>query len=270
MIQLSLSMTKKVLVVGNWKMNLSIHESSMLLHRLTEKIHIRRNVEVVIAPNFICLQPLSLQIDSRKFKLAAQNGYSKDEGPYTGEVSFSMLRGLVDYAIVGHSDRRNKFGEDLDTIRDKVTACIRNNIVPILCVGETNQERLDKESNRVIHDQITTALSDLTLEDIEKVIIAYEPVWALSNGSDYAHHEIPKPHIIENAIKSIRLNIERLTSTETAENMRVLYGGSASSSTSGGLLAIPGVNGLLVGGASLNYSEFSGIAESAYKSTQQN
>ncbi len=250
-------------------MNLSVHESSTLLHRLTERIQIRKNVEVVLAPGFVCLQPLSLQIDYRKFKLAAQNGYYKDEGPYTGEVSFSMLRGLVDYAIVGHSDRRNKFGEGLEVIGEKVAACIRNDITPILCVGESKQERLDKESNRVIHDQISSALVNLTAEDIERVVIAYEPVWALSNGLDYAHHEMPKPHIISDAIKSIRLNIERLTSTETAESIRVLYGGSASSSTSGGLLAIAGVDGLLVGGASLNYSEFSIIADTAYKFRQQ-
>lgn len=266
---INIKMTKRLLIVGNWKMNLSIHQSSTLVHRLTEKIQIHKNTETVLAPNFICLQPLSLQIDPRKFKLAAQNGHHKDEGPFTGEVSFSMLRGLVDYAIVGHSDRRYKFHESLDDIRDKMTACIRNDIVPILCVGETRQERSDKETNRVIHDQVTTALSDLTAEDLEKVVIAYEPVWALSNGSDYMHHELPTPGIITDAVRSIRMNVEQMFTEEAASDIRVLYGGSVSSSTAGGILDIEGVDGLLVGGASINYAEFAGIADAAFRTSQK-
>jgi triosephosphate isomerase len=213
------------------------------------------------------LQPLSLQIDHRKFRLCAQNAYHIDEGAFTGEISFNMLRDLVHYAIVGHSERRYKFNEDLKTVRDKTAAAVRNGIIPILCVGETNQERLDRETMRVLHDQVTTALSNLTAEEVQDIVIAYEPVWALSNGKDFAHHEIPTPDVIAKAVTAIRNNVRQLYGRETAENMRVLYGGSVSSSTAGGMLQAKGIDGLLIGGASLNYHEFSSIIDTAYKLT---
>ncbi len=256
---------KKTLIVGNWKMNLSVHESSTLLHRLSEVMRQHRDVEVIICPSMLALQPLSLQIDKRKFKLGAQNAFYIDNGPYTGEVSFNMLRGLIDYAVVGHSDRRYKFGESLAMVRDKTTAAVRNGIVPIICVGETKQERLDGETMQVIQDQVTSAVSNLTSAEIDNIVIAYEPVWALSNGRDYAHHEIPTPEVIARSIKAIRFNIQQLYGPKVAEDIRVLYGGSSNASTAPGLLAAPGVDGLFVGGASLNYQEFNGIIEAAYR-----
>jgi triosephosphate isomerase (TIM) len=257
-------MMKRTLLVANWKMNLNVHEASLLVHRLSGEIRTHRDVEVVLAPNFVALQPVSLQLDHRKFRLAAQNAFHQDEGAYTGEVSFTMLHGLVDYVIIGHSDRRYKFGETLETVRDKVTACVRNNITPILCVGETKQEKLNRETKQVLHDQVVTALSNLTAEEVEDMVIAYEPVWAVSNGKDYAKHELPTPDVIKMAVQGIRDNITHLYGHDAAEGIRVLYGGSSSASTAYGLLAVKGVNGLLVGGASLNYKEFSGIAEAAY------
>ncbi|HUP26364.1 MAG TPA: triose-phosphate isomerase [Candidatus Limnocylindrales bacterium] len=259
----------KTLIVGNWKMHLNIHEASLLVHRLSERIRIHRDIEVVLAPSLVSLQPIYLQLDHRKFRLAAQNAYFQDEGPFTGEVSFNMLRGLVDYVIVGHSDRRYKFGENLEMVRDKVAGAVRNNITPILCVGETKQERIDGETMQVLHDQVTTALSELTQDEVENIVIAYEPIWALSNGKDFAQHEIPTPDIIAKATGVIRNNIRHLYGKEVSENVRILYGGSTSSSTAHGLLSSPGINGLLVGGASLNYSEFSGITEAAYRLTHQ-
>lgn len=256
---------RKILIVGNWKMNLNVHEGSLLLHRLSERVHIHRDIEVVLAPNLVSLQPLSMQLDHRKFGLAAQNAYSVDEGQYTGEVSFSMLRGLVDYVIIGHSDRRYKLGESLEVVRDKVSACVRNGIVPLLCVGETKQERVEGETMQVLHDQVTSALSNLTQEEVENIVIAYEPVWALSNGRDYSHHEIPTPDIIAKAVASIRNNIRHLYSKQVSENIRILYGGSSSASTAHGVLSTAGVDGLLVGGASLNYHEFGGIVEATYR-----
>ena len=130
---------RKFLIAANWKMHLNASQASLLLHRLQERIRIHRDIEVVLAPPMLTLQPLSLQIDRRKFRLAAQNAYYKDEGAFTGEVSFTMLRDLVHYVIVGHSERRLYFGESLEMIRDKVQAAIRNDISPILCVGETQE-----------------------------------------------------------------------------------------------------------------------------------
>ncbi len=256
---------RKIMIAGNWKMHLNVSQSSLLLHRLHERIKIHRSVEVVLAPTMLSLQPLSMQIDRRKFRLASQNAHHIDEGAYTGEVSFAMLQDLVHYAIIGHSDRRNKFGENLDTVRDKVAAAVRNGITPLLCVGETMTERLAGETSRVVHDQVVTALANLTSKEVQGMVVAYEPVWALSTGTDFLHHETPKPDEIKKAAHVIRHNIKELYGVKAAESVRILYGGSTNSSTAYDLLSIEGIDGLLVGGASLNYHEFAGIVDAAYR-----
>ena len=260
---MAIKTTKRILIVGNWKMNLNASQSSLLLHRLHERVKIRRDIEVVLAPSMLVLQPLSIQIDRRKFRLAAQNAHHKDEGAYTGEVSFTMLRDLVHYVIIGHSERRYKFGESLSDVKAKVAACVRNEITPILCVGETAQEKQDGETKQVLHDQVTTALANLTAREVEKIVIAYEPVWALSNGADYLHHATPKPGEIASAIEVIRHNIAHMYGDKAGRKVRVLYGGSANATSARGLLETEGVDGLLVGGASLNYHEFSNIIAAA-------
>jgi len=254
-------MLRKTLLVANWKMNLNTSQASMLVHRIHERTRIQRGIEIVLAPSMLVLQPLSLQIDRRKFRLAAQNAFYKDEGPYTGEVSFTMLRDLVHYVIIGHSERRIHFGETLPLIRDKVQAAIRNEISPILCVGETKQERKEGHTKRVLHDQVTTALSNLTARDIANVVIAYEPVWAISTFEG----EVAKPDDAGTSIAFIRHQVEQLYGAKAAQQMRVLYGGSVDDTTVRGYLEVEGCDGALVGGASLNPYKFAGIIESAYR-----
>lgn len=260
---------RKVMIAGNWKMHLNVSQSSLLLHRLHERIKIHRSVEVVLAPTMLSLQPLSMQIDRRKFRLAAQNAHHVDEGAYTGEVSFAMLQDLVNYAIIGHSDRRYKFNENLDTVRDKVAAAVRNGITPLLCVGETKTEKLAGETTRVVHDQVVTALANLTAKEVQDMVIAYEPVWALSSGTDFLHHETPKPDEISKAARVIRTNVKELYGVKAAESVRILYGGSANAASAYDLLNVEGIDGLLVGGASLNYHEFSGIVDAAFRKQTQ-
>jgi len=255
---------RKLLIVGNWKMNLNTMQASILVHRLQERVRTYRDIEVVLAPSMLVLQPLSVQIDRRKFRLAAQNAHYKDEGPFTGEVSFTMLRDLVHYAIVGHSDRRHKFGETQKEVAEKMSAAIRNGIMPILCVGETKTERLAGHTRRILHDQVTTALHGLTSGDMDEVVIAYEPVWALSEG-DPEHHVHAKPDDVAKAIEIIRHNVSELYGPKAAKKVRVLYGGSVVPDTARGYLEVEGIDGLLVGGASVKYTQFSGIVESAYK-----
>ena len=251
---------KKKLLVANWKMNLTTHEASVLVHRLSSSIKTHHDVEVVLAPSLLHLQPLSHEIDHRKFHLAAQNAYHKDNGAFTGEVSFTMLRHLVKYAIVGHSERRIHFGETLETVRDKVTAAIRNDIVPILCVGETHIERKNGETKQVLHDQIVSAISNLTSEDIEHIVIAYEPVWAISTFGG----ELAKPGDVQEALEYIRLQITELYGEAAAENIRVLYGGSVDDQIARGYLEISGCDGALVGSASLSHHKFSAIAAAVH------
>jgi triosephosphate isomerase (TIM) len=256
---------KKTLIIGNWKMNLNTHEASLLVKHLNDHIPVHRDIEVVLAANMMVLQPISLQIDHRKFHLAAQNAYFKDSGAFTGEVSFTMLRDLVSYVLVGHSERRIYFNETLDVVRDKVSAAIRNGISPVLCVGETQSERSDGETQRVIHDQVTTALMNLTAEELIDVVIAYEPVWAISTFGG----KLAKPDEIESAVKYIRRNVAELYGEDVAQNMRVIYGGSVDDQTAGSYLEIDGVDGCLPGGASLNYEKFSAIVAKAYELTHK-
>jgi len=251
-------MNKPNLVVANWKMNLNIHQASLLVNRLDKKVKLHRDVEVVLAPSYLCLQPISREIDRRKFRLASQDGYPIDQGSYTGAVPFSQMRDLVHYSIIGHSERRRYFHETLDEIRDKIAAAVRNSIIPILCVGETQEERNQKETKQVLHDQIVTALSNLTSDDVDNMVIAYEPVWAIG-GSQPA-----KPSDIKTAIDWIRYQVCELYGKSVSENLRVLYGGSDEPEYVSDLMSIEGVDGLLVGHASLNYESFSSIIEKVY------
>jgi triosephosphate isomerase len=260
---------RKILIVGNWKMHLNASQASLLVHRLHERIKIHRDIEVVLAPTMLALQPLSVQIDRRKFRLAAQNAYWRDEGPFTGEVSFTMLRDLVHYVIIGHSERRHVFNEDLETIRDKVAAAVRNDITPILCIGETKQERASGETRQVLHDQLMTGLSNLTASEVSNMVVAYEPVWAISNGSNYADHEIPKPDEVASAVSYIRDYIKGVFGPKASKSVRVLYGGSSFPEMVTGMINVPGVDGFLVGGASLNYHAFSSIIELTRKWQRQ-
>ena len=236
-------------------MHLNASQASLLLHRLQERIPILRDVEVVLAPPMLTLQPLSIQLDRRKFRLAAQNAYFKDEGAYTGEVSFTMLRDLVHYVIIGHSERRHIFDESLSMIRDKVAAAVRNEIMPILCIGETKTEHDDHETKQVLHDQLMSATSNLTAPEVRKMVIAYEPVWAIGKEN------VTKPKQVEDAIAYIRGYISDVFGPKAGKGVRVLYGGGVVAESIGGYLDVPGVDGFLVGHESLNYHEFSQIID---------
>ncbi len=248
-------------IVGNWKMNFTIGESSIYLHKLLKKITPAKGLQIAVAPSLIALQPLSLQLDRKKIKLVAQNCCAKDFGAYTGETAIAQLRGLVDFCIVGHSERRYVFGETDKDIREKVAACIRNNITPILCIGETESERTFGETADVLRDQITSGLSDVAKEDLHKVIIAYEPVWAISSVKGA---RVAVPDDVSAAVNLIRKHLKSTFGKE-AEEVPVLYGGSVSPSNCGAYLTIPGVSGLLIGGSSLILDQFNGIIEIAKK-----
>lgn len=249
----------KTYIVGNWKMNFTIGESSLYLLKLLRRIKPTKGMQIAIAPSPIALQPLSLQIDRKKMKLAAQNCCGKDFGAYTGETAIAQLRGIVDYCIVGHSERRYIFGETDNMIKEKVAACIRNNITPILCIGETESEKTFGETADVLKDQIETGLTDVSAEDLKKVIIAYEPVWAISSVKGA---KLAAPDDIAASIKIIRDFLKK-TYGKDAEEIPVLFGGSVNPDNAGAYLTIPGVNGLLIGGASLIADQFNDIIDIA-------
>ena len=249
----------KKLIIGNFKMNLNVQEASLYIHALAGLVQTRRNVEVVLSPTMLTLQTLSLQVNRRQFKLAAQNFYWRDSGAFTGEVSATQLRGIVDYALVGHSERRHVFHETDKETRSKVQAAIRNNIRPVLCVGETASEKTAGETNDVIHDQLVGGLANVTSDELDQVIIAYEPVWAIGTGNNAV------PHDVTTAIKAIRSQIKHLYGAAKAESIQVLYGGSVKPESAADYLKLSEVDGLLVGGASLDAHAFNSIIEKAHE-----
>lgn len=243
-------------------MNLNTHEASLFLHKLSGLVKVRRDVEVVLAPTILALQSLSLQVDRRQFKLAVQNFYWRDHGAYTGEVSAPQLRGVVEYAIIGHSERRHIFNETDKDIRNKVQAAIRNDIRPILCIGETATERASGETVDTINDQLVGGLTNVTSEELKQITIAYEPVWAIGTGNN----AVPKD--VEKAIKTIRNQIKHLYGAAAANEVSILYGGSVKADSAADYLATEGVDGLLVGGASLDAYAFSDIISKAHKGSE--
>jgi len=248
----------KTLIIGNWKMNLGVHEASLFLHKLEKTVQSHRNVEVIIAPTMLALQTLSLQVNFRQFKLAAQNFYWRDNGAFTGEVSATQLRGIVSYALVGHSERRHIFHESDKDTRAKVQAAIRNGIRPILCVGETASERAAGEMQDTLHDQLIGGLANVTSEDLENIVIAYEPVWAIGTGQNAV------PGDVTSAVRSIRSQLKHLYGAKAADGVQVLYGGSVKAESAADYLALPEIDGLLIGGASLDAQAFGTIVEKAY------
>lgn len=250
----------KTYIVGNWKLNFTVGEASIYLHKLLKAMPNYRDIDVIVAPPTIALQPLSLQVDRHKVKLSAQNGFYRDYGAFTGETSFSQLRGIADYAIIGHSERRYIFREDDKMVAKKVGAAIHDKITPILCIGETESERAFGETADVIRDQLSGGLSEVGDDDIDKVIIAYEPVWAISSVKAA---KMASPDEVAEVVKLIRGYLQEIYGTKVAENIPVLFGGSVSPSNAGAYLTVPGVNGLLMGGSSLILSEFVDIIEIA-------
>jgi len=236
----------------------------LLVNKLEKLVKVHRSVEVVIAPTMLALQTLSVQVQYRQFKLAAQNFYWRDHGAFTGEVSASQLRGIVQYGIVGHSERRHTFNESDKDTRAKVQAAIRNDIRPVLCVGETASERAAGETQDVIHDQLIGGLANITSEELESIVIAYEPVWAIGTGNNAT------PSDVIAAIRSIRNQLKHLYGARAASEVQVLYGGSVTSDSAADYLAISEVDGLLIGGASMDAASFASIVEKAYASVKKN
>ena len=248
--------------MGNWKMNLTVGDASIYLQRLLKKVKPVRGLEIIIAPSFISLPALSLQLERNKskIKLAAQNFYQKDFGAFTGEVSIAQLRGVVSYAIIGHSERRFIFGETNKDISQKVAAAIRSGITPVLCIGETENQRNFGETKDVLRDEILGGFSEIDTEDVKKCLLAYEPVWAISSTKQ-ARPAVPDE--IAESVKIIKTQLAGIYDQETVDAIPIIYGGSVNPNNAGAYLTIPGINGLMIGESSLISDNFNDIIEVA-------
>jgi len=245
---------KPPLVVGNWKMHGTQSEALTLARRIRKGLKATQNVEVVLTPPFTALAAAKKVISGSVFRLAAQNVHWEPEGAFTGEISPKMLRELgCQYVIIGHSERRRLFKESDQAIAKKMIASLGIGLRPILCVGETLEERKKGTTTRVIARQLRIALKDITKSGIEKSEIAYEPVWAIGTGQNATPDQINHTH------RRIREVLKELFGKKQAERCRILYGGSVKPDNAGELAKTPEVNGLLVGGASLKSQDFLSI-----------
>ena len=248
-------MSKKKLLVANWKMNMTVIQSLAYLRNFIKEVKISDDVEVVICPTTLCIEPMSKLLNKDEgISLGAQNAHWADFGTYTGEVSATMLSPYVKYCIVGHSERRSLFHETDKDISKKIQAIIRNDIKPIICVGENLHQKQQKLTNVVVHDQVLAALAHLTHEEVSQCIIAYEPIWSISNGD--GNSTIPKSSEISSAVKKIKKTVEELYGEKISKSVKVIYGASSNPENIKYLLDIEGIEGALVGGASLNYQRF--------------
>lgn len=240
------------LVVGNWKMYGSQSECISLARQIVRNLRKKPSrAEVVLAPPFTALATVKRAIRGTKIGLAGQNSHWQENGAFTGEVSPTMLRDVgCDFVILGHSERRYLFYEDNQAIGRKIVSALRNGLRPILCVGETLDQRSKGLTVKVITDQLRVALKGVGKSDISRVEIAYEPVWAIGTGHNATPEQITQAHT------RIRRFLVATFGETKGSRVRILYGGSVKSDNAVGLAAAPEVSGLLVGGASLKAETF--------------
>lgn len=246
------------LIAGNWKMNKTISDAREMVSSLLQMID-SNEAEVVLAPPFTALGAVNDIIRGTKVKLGAQNVFWEESGAYTGEISPRMLVDIgCSYVIIGHSERREYFGETNTSVNKKIVASLKNGLSPILCVGEKIEEREKGKTFDVLEDELGEGLKGLTPEQISKLVIAYEPIWAIGTGKTAKPEEANESHLF------IRGWLKDSSGTESSKNIRIIYGGSVTPDNIDGLMAQKDIDGALVGGASLKVEGFARIIN--YKS----
>jgi triosephosphate isomerase len=248
---------RKKIIAANWKMNMTVAETESFLTDFRLDVEDVTGVEIVIAPPYTALAKLSeLLGGSQKIRLGAQNFYYEKSGAYTGEISATMLRELfVRYVIIGHSERRAIFGETDDLINKKVKTALASELKPILCVGETLTEREAGKEKEVLETQLRGGLAGVSAEELLDIVIAYEPVWAIGTGKTATSAQAQDAHAHTRAV------LAELTNQETADKVRIQYGGSVKPSNALELMSQPDIDGALVGGASLEPRGFAEIVK---------
>lgn len=248
---------RKNIVAGNWKMNKNLKEGLQLATELNQALSSKNvNCEVIIGTPFIHLASVANVVDSTKIAVAAQNCADKVSGAYTGEVSAEMVQSTgATHVILGHSERRAYYGETNEILKNKVRLALDNKLTPIFCIGEVLEEREADRQFAVVESQIKEALFDLSAEDFGKLVLAYEPVWAIGTGKTASAEQAQEIHAF------IRGLIRSKYGNEVAQNCSILYGGSCKASNAKELFSNPDVDGGLIGGAALAVADFMGIVE---------
>ena len=244
-------------IVGNWKMHGLLFETHTLLGQLTEAGASFERVEIVVCPPFTALFVAKQELEHSRIKLGAQNCYLGSDGAFTGEISPSMLVDMgCEYVILGHSERRQIFGETDELVARKIFAALEAALTPIVCIGETEEQRENNQTESVLSRQIGQSLSKITSAEVGKLIIAYEPIWAIGTGKTATPGQAQQTHAF------IRAELRKKFGS-VANDMRILYGGSIKPENAEALFREPDIDGGLVGGASLNATSFLSIIEAA-------
>jgi triosephosphate isomerase len=254
-------MKKEYIIAGNWKMYKTVKETIDFVEGLHEKVSAlpqNETVEILVFPPFTSLYAITGK--SHKIKTGAQNLHFEEKGAFTGEISPLMLEDLVDYVLIGHSERRQIFKETDEEINKKIKTALNHGLQPVLCIGETLDEREAGKTLSKIQTQLDKDLEGLSAEEIKKVVIAYEPIWAIGTGKTASPRQAREAHAFVREILK-----KKVDSPEAAENIRILYGGSVKPANSYDLLSQKDVNGALIGGASLKIDDFFAIIQDAYK-----
>lgn len=244
---------RKKIVAGNWKMNKTLEEAKILTAELMGMVadEVKSNTEIIICTPFPYLISLKNQLGNSNIKVGAQNCSEHDSGAYTGEVSAAMIKSIdVPYVIVGHSERRQYFGETNKTIALKVDKALANSLTPIFCCGEPLEIREKGEQEALVKQQVEESLFHLSTDALKKVVIAYEPVWAIGTGKTATSQQAQDMHLV------IRKHLASKYGLSAADSISILYGGSVKADNAKELFACPDVDGGLVGGASLKSREF--------------
>ena len=245
------------LVVANWKMNGTVEETLKLITEVRHKLEDQSFVEVAIAPPFTALYSAQIILQETPFKLAAQNMHWETEGAYTGEVSPLFLKDIgCTFVLVGHSERRRYFGETDDTVNRKIQSALTAELIPIFCMGETAEERRAGRTEEVLENQMKKGLRELPMHDIKEIVIAYEPVWSIGTGETASTVQIEAAHGF------IRNFLAKKYDAPTANDLRIIYGGSVTPDNATAIFKAKNVDGLLVGGASLSADKFVKIVRS--------
>jgi triosephosphate isomerase len=248
-------------VAGNWKMNMTVEGARSLVYAMSARLREIKGVEKVLCPPFPALQAVRALLEGSDLGLGAQNMHWEEKGAFTGEVSPSMVGELCRYVILGHSERRAYFGETDETVNKKVLAAAKVDLTPIVCVGETLQQYEAGVTADVVASQIKRGLSQVSAGFVPRIVVAYEPVWAIGTG---------KASTVENASgvveQIIRPALSALFGASTAQSIRVLYGGSVTAANAAQYFGSPEIDGALVGGASLKADEFVAITQAAARS----
>ena len=252
---------RRVIIAGNWKMNKTVSEAIELVNGLKRELSDIQNIDIVVIPPYIALSEISDILTNSNIELGAQNVYWEEKGAFTGEVSPTMLKDIkAKYVVIGHSERRTYFGETNETVNKRFRASLKAGLLPIMCIGERLEEREAGKTFDVVKDHLEGGLKGLSKEEVLKIVIAYEPVWAIGTGKTATPEQAEEVH------KYIRKLLSAMYGKSAAESIRIQYGGSVKPENINELINQENIDGALVGGASLKIEQFVPIVkESAQK-----